>query len=83
MRRAVSTGARVLLDFALGIHIANGIRHGVPQNFEASERRAASPPADRSAEPIAPVLGPLSVTAVSSRVRCGVWCARGPGSSPT
>ncbi|MFD4401929.1 hypothetical protein ACFWPH_04115 [Nocardia sp. NPDC058499] len=34
MRRAVQTAARALRDFALGIHLANGIRHGVPQRTE-------------------------------------------------
>lgn len=34
MRRAVQTVARALRDFALGIHLANGIRHGVPQCTE-------------------------------------------------
>ncbi len=59
MRRAVQTVTRALRDFALGIHLANGIRHGVPRSIErpgcpVSPRQSG---ADRAApdEPVTPV----------------------------
>lgn len=75
MRRAVSTVARALRDFALGIHLANGIRHGVPPHTERPSSPASSrrPVAERPVEggQIAPTFtqpfaGP--VVAIGSRV---------------
>ncbi|MFI1459585.1 hypothetical protein [Nocardia carnea] len=74
MRRAVQTVTRAFRDFALGIHLANGIRHGVPQRTEKSRCPASRQSgAERAAPdgPVAPVftqlfVGPAVVS--SSRV---------------
>lgn len=58
MRRAVQTVTRAFRDFARGIHLANGIRHGVPQRIERSGSPVLRPSgADRAAPdgPVTPV----------------------------
>ncbi len=74
MRQAARTAVRTLREFALGIHLANGIRHGVPQSAEASGRRAWPDQTGRSAadpgESIGPVFDrPFAGPAVASSSR--------------
>lgn len=75
MRRTVQTVARAFRDFALGIHLANGIRHGVTPRTEKPGRsvHARQPGEGRPApsESITPVFtqpyaGPAAVS--SARV---------------
>ncbi|WP_280424119.1 hypothetical protein [Nocardia carnea] len=59
MRRAARTVTRAMRDFALGIHLANGIRHGVPRNTDDVARRTVSPAPDAGRPGSAPG-GPMA-----------------------
>lgn len=74
MRRVIVIVARALRDFAYGIHLANGIRHGVPRGPEASGGHAPSrqPGVDRPVpgEQMTPAFTqPFAVPAVASSSR--------------